>query len=239
MENGNYKPNRYARRHPAVVARAVATSIANGFTDAVAMALRSPLTVSPIIGIESYIIGPSCQEKAKECLFHRGEDGLLELGENWQSVDTEDLENALGKAKKVKATAKDDDGNTVLHFAARYAKPEVIPVLINHGAEVNAKNKKDDAPLHWAAEYANAEMISALHNAGANLNIKNHDGNTPLHLRASAKNILDENTKAICALIEAGANVKAKNAKGLTPLYYAVKHKHLHIAELLKTADAK
>ncbi len=228
MENENHKPNRYARRHPKTVVRPFFAAV-----------LRSPLVVSPMIGITSHIL-PSHRndlhrvnnaKEAEDCLLHHGENGLLKLRENWRYVDAENLENALGKAKKVKATVKDDDGNTVLHFAARYAKPEVIPVLINHGAEANAKNKKDDAPLHWAAEYANAEMISALYKAKANLNITTQDDNTPLHLAVEKKR-----REVVCALIEAGANVKAKNAKGLAPLYYAVKHKDSDIAELLKVA---
>ena len=265
MENDNYKPNRYTRRHPAALARVVAAAI-----------LRSPLIVTPAMyatynEVRAELDNHAQEDRAETIIRENGPGCLFKLRNLWPHVATYHIDIALQKGAKL--DAKDADGNIPLHFAAGYGKAEIIPKLVAQDMAPNAKNNAGETPFHWAVKHENAEVIPvlarnhkdvnipdndgntplhlakkektvnailALENPQANRDAKNNDKDTPLHLRVLEKNASEEeNTKVICALIEAGANVKAKNAKGLTPLYYAIKHKHLHIAELLKTADAK
>src|SRR5947208_179758 len=43
------------------------------------------------------------------------------------------------------------DGSTALHWAAYRGDLGVVAMLINRGAEVNARTKFGRTPLHWAA----------------------------------------------------------------------------------------
>jgi ankyrin repeat protein len=73
-------------------------------------------------------------------------------------------------------------------------RTELIRLLINHGADVNAKTKpgvisynfwrdvrtRGETPLHRAAAYASTEMVKMLLSAGANPAIRDAHGDSPL-----------------------------------------------------------
>jgi ankyrin repeat protein len=47
--------------------------------------------------------------------------------------------------------AQDDDHATPLHLAARNGKREFIQVLLNHGANVHARDKRSQTPFDVAS----------------------------------------------------------------------------------------
>lgn len=98
---------------------------------------------------------------------------------------------------------------------------EIIKLLINNGADANAKNYTDSSPLHFAVALKNkgTEIIKLLIEKGADVNAKNCYGDTPLH-RAVFRSL--ENTKI---LIEHGADVNIKDKDGKTPLDIAKDYK--------------
>lgn len=59
---------------------------------------------------------------------------------------------------------QDYNGNTALHYAARIPRPDIIPILIDNGAEVNVLNNRDLTPLDIAA---NEQIAELLREAGA------------------------------------------------------------------------
>ena len=78
--------------------------------------------------------------------------------------------------------AKNNDGDTPLHFAASrdYKK---VQMLLSAGADVNAKDKNGDTPLHRAAKNDHKEIAELLIAKGANVNARNErGGKTPLDL---------------------------------------------------------
>jgi len=59
--------------------------------------------------------------------------------------------------------AKDEDGNTVLmHVASENTNSEIIKVLIDAGADVNAKNELGLTAKDYAKENKNPEIIKIL-----------------------------------------------------------------------------
>jgi len=141
-------------------------------------------------------------------------------------MDAPEIYNAavFGKYDRVRAIlaadpdavhACDQYGFTALHGVAGEDHPDMIWLLVDAGADVNAANEMGHTPLHFAA---NADAVRALVAAGADVNARSRDGSTPLHLAVEAPG----GVGAVEALLAAGAAVDAVNARGRTPLDIAV-----------------
>lgn len=78
--------------------------------------------------------------------------------------------------------ARDADGRTPLHWAARAATPnlEIVTLLLDRGAGVNAPDNNGIVPLHSAASRGQAEAAALLLARGADPNIRDKARNTPL-----------------------------------------------------------
>ena len=115
-------------------------------------------------------------------------------------------------------------GSTPLHFASGWARdPRVVSLLVQAGAEVNARDGSGGSPLHSAARSSNSPaIITTLVEAGAELDvwtpgIHSPYGYTPLHDAVQA----NPNPAVTAALIEAGADIQARQEDGPTPLHDA------------------
>lgn len=64
----------------------------------------------------------------------------------------------------------------------------VVSMLIEHGANVNEKDKRGHTPLHWAAMKNEIKMAELLIAGGANMNAVNNNGRTPLDSAEFRKN---------------------------------------------------
>ncbi len=103
-----------------------------------------------------------------------------------------------------------DGSNTPLHFASRYAwDPAVFVVLLEAGADVEARNRWGRTPLHGAAGTNRSQVVAELVRAGADLNARDSAGNTPLH--ASRHN---EHATVAYLLLELGADPTMVNDRG-------------------------
>ena len=130
--------------------------------------------------------------------------------------------------EKVDINAKDKDGNTLLHTAAKAGNTATVWALIAKGAKVNAKNKGGYTPLHLAARKGHKDVATLLIDNKADIHAKNILGYTPLHL-AARKGHKD----AVKALINAGANVQ-------DALYHAAKQGDINVLkELINAPGAK
>ena len=58
--------------------------------------------------------------------------------------------------------AKDENGNTPLHFACERGTSNTVKCLIEKGADVNSKNKRGQTPLDLARICENFEVIEYL-----------------------------------------------------------------------------
>ncbi len=112
------------------------------------------------------------------------------------------------------------DGLTALHLAAQQGSLEIAQLLIEVGANVEAKTRIGaHTSLHLASGGAHASVVRALIDAGADPTaMTSRTGVTPLHLAAKALN--GEST--VQALLEHGVTVDAReSAAGQTPLMFA------------------
>ena len=82
------------------------------------------------------------------------------------------------------ATAKDTTifGITLLHSASKSGNIELVRLLIQEGADVNAQDEDGESPLHGAlARSNNYDTVRILVENGADLFTQAVDGKTPLH----------------------------------------------------------
>ncbi len=114
-----------------------------------------------------------------------------------------------------------DDGffGSPFHAAAGVTRhPEVIALMIEAGADVDARDWNGGTPLHSAATgNPHPGVVAALLDAGADPNARDLDEVTPLHMAARS----NENPETVTALVEAGADPDARGPAGLTPLHMA------------------
>ncbi|XP_065343666.1 uncharacterized protein LOC135941846 [Cloeon dipterum] len=108
-------------------------------------------------------------------------------------------------------------GNTPLHHAALENYPEILEMLVNHGADVNLQNKNGWTALHLAARY-NPELSQTLLDHGADVNSKEIDAWTPLLLAARFYPELSK------TLLNHGADVNSNTKMGSSPLHFAARY---------------
>ena len=73
-------------------------------------------------------------------------------------------------------------GFTLLHYAAKENRPEVIEYLISSGCDINAVDDDEQTPLYKSAMFGHTKSVQLLIDKGANVNQIDNNGNTPLHV---------------------------------------------------------
>jgi len=123
--------------------------------------------------------------------------------------------NAILEADSQLVNCQDVDGrqSTPLHFAAGYNHPKVVKCLLEHGADIQAKDKGGLVPLHNSCSYGHYEVAELLIKYGADVNVTDQWDFSPLH-EAASKSKPD----IVRLLLKHGADPKKKNSNGKIPL---------------------
>ena len=110
----------------------------------------------------------------------------------------------------------------------------MVQLLIEKGANLNAKSEYGETPLYLATKFK--DITELLLSEGAEIDVKTADnyGTTLLHAAAQdgIKHLVEQ-------LIKKGADINAKDFDRETPLYCAAHEGHQDIVELLLTNDAE
>ena len=129
------------------------------------------------------------------------------------------------------------DNVTLLHVAAEMGSLPMAKLLIDKGADVNAKITDGDGrtPLHLVTGLSgNLPMAKLLIDKGADVNDKDEDGYTPLHFA-----VTEDNLPMAKLLIDSGANVNDKTENsGTAALHWAAIRNNLPMAKLLIDSGA-
>ena len=129
--------------------------------------------------------------------------------------DTEIIGKILDQ--KANVNARNREGDTALHIAARMNNREAGEYILSRGGDIFSSNSEGESPLYIALTHPSG----VLHWMFTPLTVSAHDGlgNTMLHYAALWK--MDRH---IPYIIRKGVPVDAANATGETPLFWAVKY---------------
>nr|XP_050864778.1 ankyrin repeat domain-containing protein 39-like isoform X1 [Vespula vulgaris] len=101
----------------------------------------------------------------------------------WYAAQYNDKDKVEGFLRKgIRADIEDSAGYTALHYAARNGHYRICEMLLQHGANVNARTRCGQATaLHRAATQGHDRVVESLLKHGANADLKDADGCTALH----------------------------------------------------------
>lgn len=148
------------------------------------------------------------------------------------SGNTELCQTLIDRGDDVNATRLDQKHNWVglLDLAAQNGYLDVCKILLDHGAEINKRNRLGlgFTPLDSAAHAGQLEVCQLLLDRGANIDYLDDKKETPLHLAAKT------GQWRVCELLlNKGAKINAKDVVNNRPLHSATEHERLEVCQLL------
>lgn len=135
--------------------------------------------------------------------------------------------NDLKVLKGGDVNARDARGNTLLMLAAAFGTPEAVKLLLDRGADVDAKNQFEATALIFGAN--DPDKARLLVAKGANVNAVSKNGRTALMSAATC----DGCSETVGLLLSKGAEAKGKDRVGNTALYAAAQANDLESMRLL------
>ena len=184
----------------------------------------SVLILCPSVSAEN-IVKPSNVDKDSLAFLIATQNGKVDVVTRYIS---------MGQSLEV----KDDYGRTPLHIAIEFGHTEIIRILIDAGADTEARTGRalqtyfGWTPLMFAAHWGNSEAIRLLTSAGADLNATEQGSRYPHSVLAIAA--VEGNYLSAQQLIKLGANVNSTSEdRSFTPIFLASRHNHVELVELL------
>ena len=135
-------------------------------------------------------------------------ENLELLSSQLDIVESEEIDQQIGEL-----------GRIALNLAVMQNNIEIVEMLINAGANVNASDRQGVTPLHKARSIT---IASLLIDKGANINAPGHANFSPLHRVAEACAENTEARKVVKLLIGRGADPNYRGDGGTTPLMSVV-----------------
>ncbi|XP_054286239.1 protein phosphatase 1 regulatory subunit 16A-like isoform X2 [Macrosteles quadrilineatus] len=169
--------------------------------------------------------------------------------------DIAEVERLLEKG--VSPDSTNEDGLTALHQCCIDDNEEMMKLLLQYGANVNAEDSEKWTPLHAAATCGHLHLVRYLIASGADLLAVNADGNMAYDIcedeaalehiesemarRGVTQQLIDETralteTQMLADLTQAaaaGADLELHDDHGATPLHIAAANGYLRVVEFL------
>ncbi|KAK7083473.1 acyl-CoA binding domain-containing protein 6 [Halocaridina rubra] len=95
-------------------------------------------------------------------------------------VKENNIERIRNGDTEVILSARDENGMTVLHWAADRGYVDMTEVLLEKGFSVNIQDESGQTPLHYAASCGHLDLIKLLLSNGAHTTIVDSDGTLPV-----------------------------------------------------------
>ena len=112
-----------------------------------------PLSIGPILGLTLFSLGLSGITKFSS-------EQITPLIEAVLKQNAEKVQSRIDSGDSIIET--DATGQTALHWAAKYKSVTIVELLLEAGANVNAKDKNGTTPLQNAQKNAKPEIIETL-----------------------------------------------------------------------------
>ena len=109
-----------------------------------------------------------------------------------------------------------DKKETPLHSALRHGQANVALLLLEHGADANARDNKKGTPLLLASKGGHADVVRVLLKQGVDIEGRADDNWSPLDRASDGGHV-----EVVRVLLEHGADAKAQDGHKFTPLHLA------------------
>jgi len=134
---------------------------------------------------------------------------------------------------KTEVNTADERGATPLMQASAFGNMETLRLLLDAGADVNARNRVDATALLWAA--GDPVRARLLIERGADVKIQSKQGRTPLMVAAACAG----NSAIVALMLSKGADPLTKDRIGTTVLSFAARAGDVETVKLLLKAGAE
>ena len=130
----------------------------------------------------------TCLEKNPKMVNTNSSDGFPALGLACFFNHYEAASLLIKKGALINAASTNAQKVMPIHAAASANSLELCALLLDHGADVNARQQDEFTPLHAAAQNSNVELVRLFLSHGSEVNVRTISGLSPLQLAMESKN---------------------------------------------------
>ena len=189
--------------------------------------------------VQMFVRGPAAQQRARDKLV---DIGVVDTPLNVAAPQPVTAMSLAIKKRDSQATKEalslliePARRNQMLALAARRGWAEGVQILLDAGADIQARDRRGRTVLMSALQSRNVETVLELIEKGAEVNARDNVGGTALSRAAGPFG----NAEVLKALLATKAEVNVADNNGMTPLLWAARYGDAERIELLLGAGAK